>query len=468
MTTPRRVTITTRSRSDSSSSSNEALKIGKDEERNIADNHEYAYVALDATPPTQHSKTAIHELKLLPHLPQSTCPNCLHQLPPTVMDQAPSFHTLELDRANLRITELEQQVAIMTTKATAAVDKLADYEDKLKRLSTGAALRALDRWPTSAKEDGQGVGLGIVLEGETEMNAERTMAQYLTVHESQGDSLMALGIPPRPAIADGSITAKTVDKTSELEKAPVLKPPPPPSKFPSFSSFWSGSAKKARQVAAPEERVANPPTQVLAQDGNMPTIDVIEMKLPPAQLTALASQGREVNTARKPSIKRMRTSRTSSSASLSPSPTKVTNKVSEDAITTERALRLTAESDLAALQSELEELSASLFEQANAMVAEARQARAASEARLPLLEARAREAEERCKIAEEKMSRMGVRWEETGNDKERRDARLQALELRVGRVERIRRTLERGSNEQEKQGPLNVVREVVVQEGGIG
>jgi len=358
---------------------------------------------------------------------------------------------------------------MMTTKATAAVDKLADYEDKLKRLSTGAALRALDRWPTSAKEDGQGVGLGFVLERETEVNAERTTAQYLTVHESQGDSLMALGIPPRPATADGSLTANTVDKTSELGKAPVLKPPPPPSKFPSFSSFWSGSAKKARQVAAPEETVAGPPTQVLAQDGNMPTIDVMGMKLPPAQLTALTSQGRKVDTTRKPSIKRMRTSRTSSSASLSPSPNKVTHKVSEDAITTERALRLAAESDLAALQSELEELSASLFEQANTMVAEERQARAASEARLPLLEARAREAEQRCKVAEEKMGRMGVRWEEIGVDKEKRDVRLKALELRVGRVERIRRTLERGSRGQEKEGLVSAVREVdVTQEGGIG
>ena len=215
MITPRRVTITTQSKSDSSSSSNEVLDAGTDEERNIADNQEYAYVAPAATPPTQHPKTALHEWKPLPHLPQSTCPNCMHELPSTVIDQAPSFHTLKLDRANLRITELEQQVAMMTTKATAAVDKLADYEDKLKRLSTGAALRALDRWPTSAKEDGQGVGLGFVLERETEVNAERTTAQYLTVHESQGDSLMALGIPPRPATADGSLTANTVDKTSE-------------------------------------------------------------------------------------------------------------------------------------------------------------------------------------------------------------------------------------------------------------
>jgi hypothetical protein len=248
----------------------------------------------------------------------------------------------------------------------------------------------------------------------------------------------------------------------------VLKPPPPPSKFPSFSSFWSGSAKKAKQVAEPDVTVADNTMPALAQDANLP----VDMKQPPAQPTAsrnATSQVPEVSSTRKPSIKRMRTSRTSSSASLSPSPSTATNKLNEDAATTERDLRLKAESSLAALESELEELSASLFEQANTMVAEERKARAAFEAQLPLLEARAREAEEKCKVAEERMSRMGVRWEEIGVDRQSREGRLKNLELRVGRVERVRRMLEGGVKGQEKAGFLGVVREIeVVQEGGIG
>ncbi|KAL2052500.1 hypothetical protein ABVK25_007372 [Lepraria finkii] len=41
-----------------------------------------------------------------------------------------------LEDARKRITELETQVRILTGKATAAVDKLADYEDQLHQLKT--------------------------------------------------------------------------------------------------------------------------------------------------------------------------------------------------------------------------------------------------------------------------------------------------------------------------------------------
>jgi len=442
------------------------------EKGNIADSLEYAYIPLAATPPAQSHKTEIHELSQAHQLPSSTCPNCLHHFPSDTTDQVPSFHILELERANLRIAELEQQVALMTTKATAAVDKLADYEDKLKRLSTGADLRALDRWPTTAKEAGQGVGLGVVLEADTETNLEKTTTQYLNVHRAKRDSLMALGISPRPATADGTLTASTVDKPSDTATAQVLKPPPPPSKFPSFSSLWSGSAKKARQVATPDIIVADTTMSAPVQDTNLLMIDVDNTELPTALATAsrqATGQERDSGSTRKSSIRRIHTPRTSSSASLSPSPSRNTTKVNEDAITTERTLRLTAEADLAALQSELEELSASLFEQANTMVAEERRARATSEARLPLLEARAKEAEERCEIAEERVNRIGLRWEEMGVERASREGRLKTLELRVGRIERVRRMLGGGGKAPEKEGPVSVIRELeVVQEGGIG
>ncbi|MDI1489503.1 MAG: hypothetical protein OHK93_008782 [Ramalina farinacea] len=47
--------------------------------------------------------------------------------------------TAVAEDAQRRITELEQQVRILTGKATAAVDKLADYEDQLHQLRSSQA-----------------------------------------------------------------------------------------------------------------------------------------------------------------------------------------------------------------------------------------------------------------------------------------------------------------------------------------
>lgn len=82
-------------------------------------------------------------------------------------------------------------------------------------------------------------------------------------------------------------------------------------------------------------------------------------------------------------------------------------------LTREQSLRQAAESRVSQTNEELEELSAQLFTEANEMVATERKARAKLEERVAVLERR---------------------------DKEKR-TRLEGLESRLGRIERVREML---------------------------
>ena len=82
-------------------------------------------------------------------------------------------------------------------------------------------------------------------------------------------------------------------------------------------------------------------------------------------------------------------------------------------LTREQSLRQAAESRVSQTNDELEELSAQLFTEANEMVATERKARAKLEERVAVLERR---------------------------DKEKR-TRLEVLESRLGRIERVREML---------------------------
>ncbi|KAI9678551.1 MAG: hypothetical protein M1817_005608 [Caeruleum heppii] len=91
-----------------------------------------------------HTSTSTSTHAPLSNLPSSTftpppsCPSCgagfshsyLSQYTPKQIPPDPD------DAALARIRELEAQVKILTGKATAAVDRLADYEDELRRLKS--------------------------------------------------------------------------------------------------------------------------------------------------------------------------------------------------------------------------------------------------------------------------------------------------------------------------------------------
>ncbi|KAI9713524.1 MAG: exosome 3'-_5 exonuclease subunit ski4 (Csl4) [Bogoriella megaspora] len=78
---------------------------------------------LSPRPPLRSAQTS--------HFQTAVCPQCGIALP--------HFHDSNgsVD-AQKRIVELESQVNVLTSKATAAVDKLADYEDELRRLKAAA------------------------------------------------------------------------------------------------------------------------------------------------------------------------------------------------------------------------------------------------------------------------------------------------------------------------------------------
>lgn len=61
-------------------------------------------------------------------LASSSCPSCGYHLP------FPSNPSAEATEAQRRILDLEAQVKLLNSKAAAAVDKLADYEDEIQSL----------------------------------------------------------------------------------------------------------------------------------------------------------------------------------------------------------------------------------------------------------------------------------------------------------------------------------------------
>lgn len=60
--------------------------------------------------------------------PTTCCPGCGYNLPPDTSSQT------QVSQAQARISELEAQVRLLNQKATAAVDRWADYEDEIARL----------------------------------------------------------------------------------------------------------------------------------------------------------------------------------------------------------------------------------------------------------------------------------------------------------------------------------------------
>ncbi|CAO2655173.1 Nn.00g102370.m01.CDS01 [Neocucurbitaria sp. VM-36] len=114
------------------------------------------------------------------------------------------FDVEEFEAARKRILELEAQMELLKEKATAAVDKCADYEDQIRSLQ---AVQSRDRLPRSNTSDS--------------LNASPPSDE-----------------PPRPATA-GATTARqsrfsflTARRTSPNDSTSL--PPPPPPKDPSY------------------------------------------------------------------------------------------------------------------------------------------------------------------------------------------------------------------------------------------
>ncbi|EAQ85886.1 hypothetical protein CHGG_07139 [Chaetomium globosum CBS 148.51] len=260
------------------------------------------------------------------------CPNCGFgaDLPPFEETQ-----TALLD-AQKHISDLQAQVRLLNQKASAAVDRWADYEDELAKLR--AQLDARPQTPTSA--------------------SAATAAQHQQTQKQTS-------LPTPPSSAAGL-----------------------PSPSPSRASFLTTSA--ATRISALLTR-KSPPAPVAATPAPTPA-----PTLPPT-LRPLTNIPQQKPSAPSP-IPSLPSSASypphhhhhhhpNTPPSLPPS-AQLTPSDLLSALSREQALRAEAEGRLSETSREVEELSASLFEQANEMVAAERRARARLEQRVGELERR--------------------------------------------------------------------------------
>lgn len=92
-----------------------------------------------ATPPSQS----------LPASAPGCCPGCGFALPPTLVDDSHA----QLLRAQAQVRDLENQVRLLSEKATAAVDRWADYEDELAKLRAQLPINSGGRLDDNDEDD---------------------------------------------------------------------------------------------------------------------------------------------------------------------------------------------------------------------------------------------------------------------------------------------------------------------------
>ena len=227
---------------------------------------------------------------------------------------------------------------LLNKKATAAVDRWADYEDELSRLRAASMSSTAPTMTTTTTSSARPLSAG---PGTTN----------------------GLGI-----MSPGS-AARYTNSNSRPSTAVTEAPSP------RASGFFSGSVAQAAssrisQLLSPRKSTPN-----LAANNNSNSNQQLH-----AQQTAYARASFMSST-----------TATSNSTSLHPNPLPSPTPSAEDlmeALTREQSLRQAAEGKLDETSREVEELSVTLFEQANEMVASERRARAQLEERVGVLERR--------------------------------------------------------------------------------
>ena len=153
------------------------------------------------------------------------CTSCGSRLPPQDNGQAQS-----------RIDGLESQVKLLSEKATAAIDKCADYEDEILRLRAMNKSSAVPSPPPSAT--------------------------FQATHQQ------ALQPPPSPSIYRSSfsrisalLTRKSVPNlTAPAQSVPVFKPPPAPTQAPQLQPSPPDTTRAVSPNAS-SECSGRPPSQ---------------------------------------------------------------------------------------------------------------------------------------------------------------------------------------------------------------
>ncbi|KAK7953370.1 ribosomal protein L32 [Apiospora saccharicola] len=256
----------------------------------------------------------------------------------------PALWELAAVPAQKQIADLEAQVHLLNKKATAAVDRWADYEDELSRLRAASMSSAA---PTTT-----------------------TTSSSFTAARPLSSSMGGLGIMNNPP----SKSAQNSRPSTAVTEAPS----------PRGSGFFGGAVAQAAssrisQLLSPRKSTPNLAAKHNSQQQSAAAAAAAVTRGSFMASSALFSQAAAAQAANN--------NRASLHPHPLPSPTPSADDLME-ALTREQSLRQAAEGRLNETSREVEELSVTLFEQANEMVASERRARAQLEERVGVLERR--------------------------------------------------------------------------------
>ncbi|KAL1862536.1 hypothetical protein Daus18300_008495 [Diaporthe australafricana] len=296
----------------------------------------------------------------MPALPQprlSTipcCPSCGNDLSLSFMPKELSGDAQPaLTAAQKQIEDLQAQVRLLNQKATAAVDRWADYEDELGKLKT-----ELNKRNNSAV-------------------TASTRPQTPTLREtpSSPSTVGTVGSPSAAVTSFASAASSRISAYLSRKSTPNLKAQQPAGHQ---SSLSTSSLLPGAGLGS-----ANSP----GHQSSRSTSSLAPPRTPGGTPLTLQLSGGKVTW----------------TPGHSPAPS------SDDlleALTREQQLRLAAEGKLNDSSKEIEDLSVTLFEQANEMVASERRARARLEERVGELERREGEKKRRLERLEQAMGRI--------------------------------------------------------------
>ncbi|KAG8163795.1 hypothetical protein KVR01_007092 [Diaporthe batatas] len=299
----------------------------------------------------------------MPALPQprlSTipcCPSCGNDLSLSFIPKDPSAdaQSLALTAAQKQIQDLEAQVRLLNQKATAAVDRWADYEDELGKLK--AELRKRNNSTPAANSN------------------PRPQTPTLRETPSSPATNSSVGSPGAAVTSFASAASSRISAYLSRKSTPNLKAQQPAAGH--QSSLSTSSLLPA----------GTPPAASPGHQSSRSTSSLAPPRTPGGTPLTLSLSGGKVTW----------------TPGHSPAPS------SDDlleALTREQQLRLAAEGKLNDSSKEIEDLSVTLFEQANEMVATERRARARLEERVGELERRENEKKRRLERLEQAMGRI--------------------------------------------------------------
>lgn len=279
------------------------------------------------------------------------CPNCGTDLS-LLLATPPDEAAVALRAAQREVDDMQAQIRLLNAKATAAVDRWADYEDELAKLR-----RELDR------ERKGGDGAAAATPSTPRLNTPTSPTANRSSNNSPG-----AGVSSFATAATNRISALL----SRNKSTPNLKAQPQPK--PGHQS--SLSASQLLPTPPPSGHASSYSTGSLLPPGS------------PLPLSLSLSSGRVL-------------SYTPGSDTPPPSTDDLL-----DAFTREQRMRVEAERQLDASSREVEELSVTLFTQANEMVASERREKARLEERVGELEKREGEKKRRLERLESAMGRI--------------------------------------------------------------